>query len=137
MEPRGHQVARAEHALTNHSIPIFLEHRQNLQLLKELPFNTAEWSMLCPQVMTPESPKVSLPGTSPKEELIASAGTPPRWKDSWMKHIPFIGKIIVIGINSSRYETTLEQNAEFIASDLSNADSEWKGQAVGVISSSR
>lgn len=54
-----------------------------------------------------------------------------------MKHIPFIGKIIIIGMNSSRYETTLEQNADFIASDLSNANSEWQGQAVGVISSSK
>lgn len=93
--------------------------------------------MLCPQTMTAESPQVSLPGTMPKEELIASAGIPPRWKESWMKHIPFIGKIIIIGMNSSRYETTLEQNADLIAKDLSNANSEWKSQAVGVISSSK
>lgn len=129
--------AASEQTLTSHSIPIFLEHRQNLQLLKELPPNTVDWSMLCPQVMTPESPHVSLPGTSPKEKLIASAGTPPRWNDSWVRHIPFIGKIIVIGMNSSRYETTLEQNADFIARDLSDADSEWKGKAVGVISRSK
>jgi hypothetical protein len=40
-------------------------------------------------------------------------------------------------MNASRYKTTLEQNAEFIASDLGNAESEWKGQAVGVITRSK
>jgi hypothetical protein len=40
-------------------------------------------------------------------------------------------------MNASRYKTTLEQNAEFIASDLGKADSEWRGQAVGVITQSK
>lgn len=93
--------------------------------------------MLCPNWMIPESPNVSLPGTSPKETLAASAGTPPQWQDSWMRHIPLIGKTIVSGMNASRYKTTLEQNADFIASDLGDGNSEWKGQAVGVISRSK
>jgi hypothetical protein len=54
-----------------------------------------------------------------------------------MRHIPFIGKTIVSGMNASRYKTTLEQNAEFIASDIGGAESEWRGQAVGVITKSR
>jgi hypothetical protein len=54
-----------------------------------------------------------------------------------MRHIPLVGKTIVSGMNASRYKTTLEQNAEFIASDLGDAESEWKGQAVGVITRSR
>jgi hypothetical protein len=93
--------------------------------------------MLCPNWMIPESPDVSLPGTAPKDALIASAGMPPQWQNSWMRHIPLIGKTIVSGMNASRYKTTLEQNAEFIASDLSNENSEWKGQAVGVITGSK
>jgi len=40
-------------------------------------------------------------------------------------------------MNASRYQTTLEQNAEFIASNLENGDGEWEGQAVGVISASK
>jgi hypothetical protein len=123
--------------LTQRSFPIFLEHRQNFQLLKALPPNTVDWSMLCPNWMIPESPDVSLPGTAPKDALIASAGMPPQWQNSWMRHIPLIGKTIVSGMNASRYKTTLEQNAEFIASDLSNENSEWKGQAVGVITRSK
>lgn len=119
------------------SFPIFLEHRQNLEQLRSLPPNTVDWSMLCPNWMVPESPNISLPGTMPKEALIASAGTPPQWQDSWMRHIPFIGKTVVSGMNASRYKTTLEQNSEFIASDLSNANSEWKGEAVGVITKAK
>ncbi|KAI1269180.1 hypothetical protein F5Y18DRAFT_178467 [Xylariaceae sp. FL1019] len=114
-------------------IPIFLEHRQNLKLLESLPPNTVEWSMLCPQNMTAESSDLSLPLQSARGKLIAKAAAPPEWKDSWMKSIPLIGKHIVIGSNASRYETTLEQNADFIASDLENRQSEWIRKAVGVI----
>lgn len=93
--------------------------------------------MLCPNWMIPEYPDVQLPGIAPRDTLVAEAGTPPQWNDSWMRHIPFIGKTIISGINASRYKTTLEQNAEFIASDLGNGESVWKGQAVGVISRAR
>ena len=87
--------------------------------------------------MVPESPDVQLPGTAPKDTLEAKAGMPPQWNDSWTRHIPLIGKTIVSGMNASRYRTTLEQNAEFIASDLGNGESEWKWQAVGVIARSK
>lgn len=93
--------------------------------------------MLCPSWMVPEHPSIQLPGVTPKDALIAAAGVPPRWNDSWMRHIPFVGKAIVSGINASRYETTLEQNADLIASDLVNGESEWIGQAVGVIARSK
>ena len=87
--------------------------------------------------MIPEYPNVQLPGIAPKDTLEAKAATPPQWNDSWMRHIPLIGKAIVSGMNASRYKTTLEQNAEFIAGDLVNEESEWKGQAVGVITRSK
>ena len=87
--------------------------------------------------MVPEYSEVQLPGTVPKGTLEAKSGSPPQWNDSWMRHVPFIGKTIVSGMNVSRYKTTLEQNAEFIASDLGNQQSEWKGQAVGVITRSK
>ena len=93
--------------------------------------------MLCPNWMIPEYADVQLPGRAPKDTLEAKADTPPQWNDSWMRHVPLVGKTIVSGMNASRYKTTLEQNAEFIASDLGNADSEWKGQAVGVITKSK
>ena len=40
-------------------------------------------------------------------------------------------------MNAPRYETTLEQNAEFIANDLESYESRWSGRTVGVIDASK
>jgi len=111
-----------------------------------------DWSMLCPNWMVPERsegqvsergevPEVSSPKTTPRSPLIASAGTPPLWQDSWLKHIPLIGRTLVSAMNAGRYQTTLEANAEFIAKDLEvgggAGGSEWVGKAVGVVSAER
>lgn len=36
-------------------------------------------------------------------------------------------------MNAARYNTTLEQNAEFIANDLETYESRWSGVTVGII----
>ncbi|KAI9666090.1 MAG: hypothetical protein M1821_004025 [Bathelium mastoideum] len=118
-------------------IPIYLEHRQNLHLLKSLPPNTLDWSLLCPSTLTPESSDLNVPTKVSQRKLIADAAIPPLWQDSWMKSIPLIGKTLVAGMNASRYETTLEQNADFIASDLESRESRWIGTTVGVIDPSK
>jgi hypothetical protein len=124
--------------LTASSVPIYLEHRQNLQLLKSLPPNTVDWSLLCPSDLTEESTDLSLPTKAASHsKLIAEAANPPAWQDSWLKHIPLIGRSIVAGMNASRYITTLEQNAELIASDLAGKNSRFIGTTVGVIDASR
>jgi hypothetical protein len=123
--------------LTVCSVPIYLEHRQNLHLLKSLPPNTVDWSMLCPGTLIPESSNLDVPTTAAQGKLIANASTPPLWQDSWIKSIPLIGKTLVAAMNASRYETTLEQCAEFIASDLDSYESRWVGTTVGVINGPR
>lgn len=119
--------------LTTCSVPVFLEHRQNIKVLEALPPNSVEWSLLCPSAMAPENTQVSVPAKSARDKLVANATSPPLWKDSWLKHIPFIGGLILAGMNASRYNTTLEQNADFIASDLRDRESRWIGAPVGVI----
>ena len=114
-------------------MPIYLEHRQNLQLLQSLPSNTVDWSILCPAVMTPESSDLSVPAKTSKGPLIANATTPPLWQDFWVQSIPLIGTTLSMAINANRYTTTLEQNAEFIANDLEDTKSRWVRMAVGVI----
>ncbi|EXJ77986.1 hypothetical protein A1O3_09145 [Capronia epimyces CBS 606.96] len=126
----------SESMLSNY-LPVYLEHRRNLHLLKSLPPNTIDWSLLCPSVMTPESSEVTVPTQLLHGKLIANAATPPSWKDSWIKHIPLIGKTLVCATNALRYETTLEQNADFIASDLESDESPWSGTTVGVIDGSK
>jgi hypothetical protein len=83
--------------------------------------------------MVPESEEIVIPGRSKHGKLIANAGSPPKWRDSWLRYVPLIGKMLVAGMNMPRYATTLEQNADFIASDLEDADSRWRGAAVGII----
>ncbi|OCL04834.1 NAD(P)-binding protein [Glonium stellatum] len=126
----------SESMLSNY-VPIYLEHRQNLHLLKSLPPNTVDWSMLCPSTMTPEFSDINVPTKTSHEKLIANAATLPLWQDSWIKYIPLIGKTLLCAMNAGRYETTLEQNAEFIASDLESYESRWSGMTVGVIDGSK
>ncbi|KAF1968719.1 NAD(P)-binding protein [Bimuria novae-zelandiae CBS 107.79] len=118
-------------------VPIFLAHRQNIQLLRSLSPNTVDWSMICPSTMTPESSDFSVPTKSSHARLTAGAGTPPLWQDSWLKHIPLVGKPIVAAMNANRYDTTLEQCADFIAADLETRDSQWIGAPVGIIDASK
>jgi hypothetical protein len=115
------------------SLPIYLEHRTNLSLLHSLPADSVDWSLLCPAVMTPESDSISVPTQSASAKLIANANTPPAWRDSWIKHVPLVGRTIVCVMNAMRYETTLEQNAEFVAGDLETRESRFSGCTVGVV----
>jgi len=130
------QYPGSESLISNY-LPIFLEHRKNYHLLKSLPPNTVDWSMLCPATMTPESSDFSVPTKTSYTKLIANAPTPPLWKDSWIKYFPLIGTTLLCAINASRYETTLEQNAEFIASDLESYESRWSETTVGIIDGSK
>lgn len=125
--------------LTSNSIPVYLEHRQNVALLKALPPDTVEWSMLCPGNMASELSEIIVPTkSSSKGRLIVASSTPPLWEHSWVRHIPAIGKTIDMALNFSRYDTTLEQIAEFIAADLQEShDSRLIGMTVGVISGSK
>lgn len=123
--------------LTASSIPIFLAHRQNFALLKALPPNSVDWSILCPSTMTPESSEMTVPMISSHARLTANAMMPPLWKDSSVKYIPFLGKILSCAMNASRYEATLEQSADFIASDLESYESPWSGKTVGIIDGSK
>ncbi|KAH7135087.1 hypothetical protein B0J11DRAFT_152274 [Dendryphion nanum] len=126
----------SETMLSNY-IPIFLEHRQNIRLLRDLPPNTVDWSVLCPSTMTPEFPDIDVPSKTLQGKLIANAGTPPLWKDSWIRHIPLVGRSLLCAMNASRYDTTLEQNAEFIAEDLESFESRWSETTVGIIDGSK
>lgn len=87
--------------------------------------------------MTAESSAIKVPTELLHGKLIASAETPPLWQDSWMSYIPLIGKTLLCAMNASRYNTTLEQSADFIASDLESYDSPWIGTTVGIIDGSK
>jgi hypothetical protein len=87
--------------------------------------------------MTPESLEISVPTQTLSGKLLANATTPPGWKHSWVGSIPLIGRTLLSAMNAGRYVTTLEQNAEFVASDLETRESRWSGLTVGVIDGSK
>ena len=87
--------------------------------------------------MKPEFSDVVVPTRNTRGRLVANAASPPNWHDSWMKHIPWLGRAILCGMNAARYETTLEQNAELIANDLESRESQWIGTTVGIIDASK
>jgi hypothetical protein len=82
-------------------------------------------------------PEASTPTTTSKLKLVANAEFPPLWRDSWIKYIPLIGKTIVVAMNAMRYQTTLEQSADFIADDLESNESRWVGMRIGTIDASQ
>lgn len=123
--------------LTRRSVPIFLEHRQNIALLRSLTPNSVKWSVLCPATLTPDSLNLDVQTDPQRNRLVASGSTPPLWRHSWIGYIPFIGRVVEAAMNASRYDTTLEQVAEFIASDLDSDESPWIGMLVGVIDGSK
>jgi putative NADH-flavin reductase len=126
----------SESMLSNY-IPIYLEHRANLRLLRALPAEALDWSVLCPSTMTPEFAEVSVPTKSPSGKLVASAGSPPLWKGSWIEYVPWLGRAVMCGMNAPRYDTTLEQCADFIAGDLGSGEGRWRGTTVGIIDASK
>lgn len=87
--------------------------------------------------MVPKSTDLSVPTNTPQGKLVAKAATPPLWKDSWVRFVPLIGRLLSIAMNASRYETTLEENAELIANDLESHESQWSKMSVGVIDGSK
>ncbi|KAK5115313.1 hypothetical protein LTR62_001513 [Meristemomyces frigidus] len=116
-------------------IPMYPEHRGNLTLLEEMPANAIEWSMLCPMTMNPESSDLSVPTKLSQGRLTASATVPPMWKRFWFSSLPLVGSFLAVAMNAGRYSvTTLEQNADLIATDLETRHSQFVGKTVGVIS---
>jgi len=93
--------------------------------------------MLCPADMNAESSSLEVPTQTSQKPLIANATSPPLWQTSWLEYIPFIGRLLHAGMSFSRYATTLEQNADLIASDLESRESRFIGMTVGVIDGSK
>jgi hypothetical protein len=115
------------------SIRVFAEHRGTLSKLQSLPKESVLWSVLCPATMTPRGePTYPVIAGASVDNLLVSADTPPEWSNKllWM---PVIGGYLNVLSQASGYNTSLEDNADLIASDLlRGVDSPWIYQKVGV-----
>lgn len=104
--------------------------------------------MLCPGQMHPP-PKTTkdnlvdlLPSTNtnnnPSTDLIASADTLPGYSPPYGAGLPFIGMYISLMWNATRYASTLEKCADFIAADFERGgESAFVGKRVGVVERGR
>ena len=82
--------------------------------------------------MVPINETIAVPDGSRRNPLVASVDVPPGWQDSYFKSVPFLGQFLSILGNAFRYNTKLEDCADFIAKDLEKQDSEFRGHRVGV-----
>lgn len=69
--------------------------------------------------------------TSSVDNLFVSARVPPQWSEKYLS-VPIIGGYLNIVTQAVGYTTTLEDNADLIASDLlAGVDSPWVFQKIG------
>ena len=83
--------------------------------------------------MVPASKTINLLDAPRGNTLNASADVPPDFQKSYLHGIPYLGPFISVVINSTRYNTTLEDCADFIAADLERKETRFIGRRVSVI----
>ena len=71
--------------------------------------------------------------TAPRgNPLIGEADKPASFRDFHISWVPFIGPLVTVFGNASRYNTKLEDCADFMAADLKHGNSPFVGHRVGV-----
>ncbi len=83
--------------------------------------------------MVPASKTIDLLDAPRGNSLNASADAPSGFEISYLHSIPFLGPFISLIFNLTKYDTTLEDCADFIAADLEKDDTKFVGHRVGVI----
>ena len=87
--------------------------------------------MLYPSVINPVSSDLSIVYGS-SDNLAAATTNPPAFWDMWIKRVTVIGTFMLV-IKATRCIYTLEDNACFIAKDLTVEGDHLLGKTVGVI----
>ena len=82
--------------------------------------------------MRPVSKDITLLDQPRKNPLQASVYVPPNWKASYFSGVPFVGTLFNVMGNAPRYNTKLEDCADFIAADLGKQDGRFVGKRIGI-----
>ncbi|KAL8682999.1 MAG: hypothetical protein Q9186_000994 [Xanthomendoza sp. 1 TL-2023] len=96
-----------------------------------------QWSLLAPSAMKPASKEITLLDTPRGNPLAAQNDTMAEFSPSFMTKMPYVGPYADIAKSMTRYNTSLEDCADFMAADLAKGDSEHVGHRVGIIESSQ
>ena len=83
--------------------------------------------------MIPAGKAINLPDAPRGNPLNASADVPPGFQNSYLHNIPYIGPFFSVVGNAMRYTISLEDAADFIATDVEKEDTRFVGHRVGVI----
>ena len=83
--------------------------------------------------MVPASKTISLLDAPRGNPLKASVDVPADFQTSYLHSIPYLGPLLGILANFSRYGTTLEDCADFIAADVAKKETTFVGHRVNVI----
>ncbi|KAL8997692.1 MAG: hypothetical protein Q9169_003099 [Polycauliona sp. 2 TL-2023] len=113
--------------------PVFPEHGLTHECLSQKPASNLQWSLLAPSAMTPANKEIRLLETPRGNPLAARNDTMADWRPTFLSGIPFLGMCADIAVNMLRYNTTLEDCADFMAADLTKEQSEHVGHRVGII----
>ena len=117
----------------NPSLPVFTEHNLTYNYLTSLGQEHLQWTIFCPSQMVPASKTINLLDAPRGNPFKASVDVPADFQRSYVHSIPFLGPLIGILINFSRYGTTLEDCADFIAAYVAKKDTTFVGHRVSVI----
>lgn len=86
--------------------------------------------------MTSASKTITLLNAPRGNNLRASADVPANFQQSFLHNIPYLGPFISLVGNVHRYGITLEDCADFIATDIKKEDKTYVGHRVSVIDAS-
>ncbi|KAL8713122.1 MAG: hypothetical protein Q9220_002643 [cf. Caloplaca sp. 1 TL-2023] len=118
--------------------PFFWEHALTHTHLSGKPSENLQWSLLAPSAMMPAKKEITLLESPQNHPFVAKNDVPPAFSPTFMSGVPFFGPWADIVMNILRYNTTLEDCADFMAADLEKkGNSEHVGHRVGVIVDSK
>ncbi|KAL8790395.1 MAG: hypothetical protein Q9195_006351 [Heterodermia aff. obscurata] len=113
-------------------LPMFAEHVQTFAFLQSKPSENLQWSMLCPATMVPANQNVEALTTPRGNPLLAAKDVPSNFRDFYISWVPFLGPLVTIMGNAPKYNTKLEDCADFIAADLKSGGETFVGHRVGI-----
>ncbi|KAL8728475.1 MAG: hypothetical protein Q9166_005373 [cf. Caloplaca sp. 2 TL-2023] len=117
--------------------PLYKEHSLTIDCISSKPIRLLQWSLFAPSAMIPASKKITLLETPRGNPLVAKNDTLAEFSPSILTSVPYIGPYADIIKSMTRYNTSLEDCADFLAADLAKSESEHVGHKVGVIVGSR
>ncbi|KAI4265960.1 MAG: hypothetical protein L6R38_009055 [Xanthoria sp. 2 TBL-2021] len=113
--------------------PLFQEHGHTLDCISRKPKEYLQWSLLAPSAMTPANKEITVLQAPRGNPLAAKNDMPANWSPTFLSGVPYLGIYADIAMNMMRYNTTLEDCADFMAADLTKGESEHVGHKVGII----